>query len=126
MGRGSILVPSLLHSESFLILSKIYICWIAEYCSKADQYATPRPAGDARNGSYFMFLSRVLLGVHMQTADSRRGERDLPLRGIPEKPFSRYHSLIGSSFYYKEFVIYDGTRCYPEFLVEYKRADIDD
>ncbi|KAF0978430.1 hypothetical protein FDP41_002250 [Naegleria fowleri] len=106
--------------------------YFADYCSKSDQYCTPELSETSRDSSnpkdhlYCMFLSRVVLGrqvhhvPHGQSLGNSRRPPDIPnTNGRP------YDSVIGksnaSSNAYTEFIVYDRTQCYPEFLIKYQR-----
>src|SRR5690554_5341375 len=87
----------------------------AEDSSKADQYATPNSSN-----SFFMFLSRVTLGSPFHTQTAHKNHRRPPER---QDKNCLFDSLVGKlpSMRYREFIVYDRSQCYPEFLIEYKR-----
>jgi hypothetical protein len=97
--------------------------YFAEASSKSDQYCTPVPAHDPVNGSYFMFLSRVMIGTPYQCDGF--SERIPPLLDANKPDGGRYDSVLGRSnttaASYREFIVYDKAQCLPEFIVEYKR-----
>eukprot|EP00947_MAST-08B_sp_MAST-8B-sp1_P006326 g6326.t1 len=88
--------------------------YFAENSSKSNQYVASRP----RDDRFYMFLARVRLGTpqHVQgTCQRRRRPDERP--GTSGKKI--YDSLIGNSDH-REFIVYDRTQTYPEFLIEYK------
>ena len=93
---------------------KVFNC-SAENSPKADQYSTPNSSN-----SFFIFLSRVTLGSPFIAQSSHND-----LRRPPERKDKKclYDSLLGKmpGYRYREFVVYDKSQCYPEFLIEYKR-----
>jgi hypothetical protein len=92
--------------------------YFAECSSKSDQYCTPD-----HNGTYYMLLCRVAMGTPIVVSDARSGMRLPPLRVEAAPALGRYDSLLGRvrEVKYREFVVYDGAQCYPEFVVEYGR-----
>jgi hypothetical protein len=91
--------------------------YFAEASSKSDQYCTP--AHDPVNGSYFMFLSRVMIGTPHPCAGFTG--RIPPLLDASKPDAGRYDSVLGCAAVYREFIVYDKAQCLPEFIVEYKR-----
>lgn len=87
--------------------------YFAENASKADQYGVP--AGT----TFYLFVARVCIGAPFKTSSAQ-----LELKRPPEtRPCG---PLFDSVLYahagkHREFVVYDRTACYPEFLIEYKR-----
>ena len=88
--------------------------YFAEHCSKSDQYCTPMPPGD-RNGTFYIFLARVAMGKFYRTNSARQNERRAP---------HGYDSVLGQVDHnkYREFIVYDGWQCFPEYLIEYRRV----
>ena len=84
--------------------------YFAEQSSKSDQYCTKDAAG-----LYSLFLSRVSLGRVHHTSGPRTNERRAP---------DGADSLLGRAgpMRYREFVVYDRTQCYPEYLLLYRRV----
>lgn len=94
--------------------------YFAESPSKADQYV---PVG----GKHHMFLARVLLGsphrTSAQMVDLKRPPCVLGHTGVCEH--TRRDSVIfrpKNESKFREFVVYDPTSCYPEYLIEYERV----
>jgi hypothetical protein len=99
--------------------------YFAEDCSKSDQYCTP----DSK-GHYFLFLSRVMLGVPHNTDVAMNGIRRPPVmdnRKWTVAPGRTYDSVLADmrprdpNFRFREFIIYKGSQAYPEYLIEYTR-----
>ena len=100
--------------------------YFAEKSSKSDQYTKADHGGVHR-----MFVARVLLGAHV--LDSREQGNDLRILPYVQtvQPASRasandsqsvrYSSLLGLAGVHREFVVYDGSQAYPEYLVHYCR-----
>ncbi len=106
--------------------------YLAENSSKSDEYCVPNG-----NGSCFMFLVRAVIGtpaiVLQQMNNLRRppctqGHTELrgqfckdPRADSVLAPTSATHP--GAFLQkYREFIVYDRTQCYPEFLIEFKRV----
>ncbi len=108
--------------------------YFAENSSKSDEYITPDPQGIC-----YIFLSRVTLGnpfisTNMHKDIKRppciKGHFDTEVRGCDHE---RHDSIVGeveSPQYpnallkrYREFIVYDRSQCYPEFLVSFKRVN---
>jgi len=71
-----------------------------------------------------MFLCRVAMGQQIHYANGHASRMRRPPE-VPNGNGRAYDSVIGqsnaSSSSYREFIVYDGNQCYPEFLVKYKR-----
>jgi hypothetical protein len=88
--------------------------YFAENASKSDQYGVP-------NGkTFYLFVARVCLGAAYAT--------DSPQWGLKRPPEANAAGPLFDSVLYdcggkhREFVVYDRTACYPEFLLEYERV----
>jgi hypothetical protein len=95
--------------------------YFADMCSKSDQYCTPRRGGR----HFYLFLSRVMLGVPYGTTRPMQQTRRPPLMaGVQGRPHDSitYTPRPGSANGYREFIVYDKAQTYPEYLVEYERA----
>jgi hypothetical protein len=92
--------------------------YFADMCSKSDQYCTPRA------GRYFyLFLSRVMLGVPYGTTSAMPLTRRPPvMAGVQGRPHDSITYTPGGVNRYREFIVYDKAQTYPEYLVEYERA----
>jgi hypothetical protein len=90
--------------------------YFAEHCSKSDQYCTP----DSTN-TFFIFLARVRLGSQGKVSICQAGARRPP----PKVPGGQelHDSLLGQTApnKYREFVVYDRCKCYPEYVIQYER-----
>ena len=88
--------------------------YLAEEVSKSDQYVTPSPPNDPKNGVYNIFLVRGAMGRYQNQKTATHNARRAP---------PGYDSILGQvdKNKYREFVLYDGWLAYPEFLIEYKR-----
>eukprot|EP00759_Apiculatamorpha_spiralis_P029870 PhF_6_TR31821/c0_g1_i1/m.47017 len=95
--------------------------YFAMNSSKSDQYTTPWPESDPINGKYTLVMSRVVLGYAFPTNQGREKERRPPKIGMTEE---LYDSVIGQTdvVKYREFIVYDRTQAYPEYVVEYNRV----
>lgn len=103
-------------------------CYFAESASKSDQYVP-------NDGEYFMFLCRATLGTPFVTPRQHRNIRRPPtvdgqFDSWPPSSAARCDSVVGNIKKYdsssvldkfREFVVYDHTQCYPEYLIEYER-----
>lgn len=91
---------------------------------------------------YYVFVCRVVLGCSVRTKDGRTcldsgasvgnqlwaTDRRKQLGEIAGAAMSiPYHSLVaelgGNIVRFREFVIFNGARCYPEYLIAYSRGD---
>jgi hypothetical protein len=103
----------------------LYGCGIyfAENSSKSDQYSLPMiDSGQHQETRFQMILVRVCLGTTMQVLSQ------LDLRRPPERPNTNglcYDSLSGQldPTKYIERVVFDGSQCYPEYVIEYVRTN---
>ena len=89
--------------------------YFADQPSKSDQYSVPRA-----DGLFPLFLARVCLGTPEYTTDKdKRSAREHSQR----RDGKLYDSLIGQTGpnKYREFVLYHGDQCYPEYLIWYRR-----
>jgi hypothetical protein len=89
--------------------------YFAENASKSDQYVRP-----TATKTFYIFVARVLLGAAYTTDSSKRSFKRPP-EAFPGG------GLFDSVLYmprgrHREFVVYDRTACYPEFLIEYERV----
>ena len=88
--------------------------YFAENASKSDQYGVPH------GQTFYLFVARVCLGAAYGT--------DSPQHGIKRPPEASAGGPLFDSVLYdragkhREFVVYDRTACYPEFLLEYERV----
>jgi serine/threonine protein kinase len=91
--------------------------YFADMCSKSDQYCTPN-----RHQSFFLFLSRAMFGaVHNTQVPMQQTRRPPIMPSIPGRPHDSIVYVPGRP-HYSEYIVYDKTQAYPEFLVEYKRV----
>lgn len=92
--------------------------YLAESCTKADEYARDEEMGGYYNGVYALVLCRVCMGKMYYT-----NKRD-PEAGDHTKD-GTHDSTCGdraaSADTFREFVVYDSDQVYPEFLVFYAR-----
>lgn len=92
-------------------------CYLAENCTKADEYARDEPHG-YYEGVFALLLCRVVLGKYYYT--TKRDERagDSVARG-------KFDSTLGDRLKavdtFREFVVYNADQVYPEFIVLYSR-----
>jgi len=104
-------------------------CYFAENSSKSDEYVPP-------GAKQYMFLCRVVVGSPFVTPRSHNNLRRPPsvtghFDGTwPPSDDDRFDSLLATtkatdprSFLekFREFVVYDHSQCYPEYLIEYER-----
>ena len=90
----------------------------AESASKSDQYAPPATSTDKPQ---WMFIARAVLGAHHLTKVGLRGivrPPDLPGTRRPADSVV-YDNLAGGKF--REFIVYENSLAYPEYLVRYER-----
>ncbi|CAL1535020.1 unnamed protein product [Lymnaea stagnalis] len=86
--------------------------YLAEKTNKADQYADQRDARSPHGHRLKLILCRTLLG-------------NVCAREAPERlmaPPGNFDSVIvDGRFMYREFVVYDDSRLYPEYVITYSR-----
>uniref|UniRef100_A0A0B7BGU3 Poly [ADP-ribose] polymerase n=2 Tax=Arion vulgaris TaxID=1028688 RepID=A0A0B7BGU3_9EUPU len=94
--------------------------YFAERFTKADQYADNKNDRDKRGTELTVLLCKVLLGDFLKCPkrDAQKW-KELPYNGR-----YRYDSVLGSGpgMRFREFVVYDGAQCYPEYIIKYKRV----
>eukprot|EP00928_Gymnodinium_smaydae_P092797 TRINITY_DN7672_c0_g1_i3.p1 TRINITY_DN7672_c0_g1~~TRINITY_DN7672_c0_g1_i3.p1 ORF type:complete len:607 (+),score=52.20 TRINITY_DN7672_c0_g1_i3:74-1894(+) len=92
--------------------------YMAESCTKADEYATDEPGG-YYEGVYAMLLCRVCLGKFYYT-EHRNEEAGSKVKS------GEYDSTLGdrakSVGTFREFVVYDADAVYPEYVIIYSRV----
>ncbi|XP_062501197.1 uncharacterized protein LOC134178348 isoform X2 [Corticium candelabrum] len=100
--------------------------YFAEKSSKSDEYTDFR--NKRKEGKKYMFLARVMLGSHYLAAKTASDMRRPPcLVSSCSDQFcshQRHDSVIGDMpgrLKAREFIVYDHTLCYPEYLVTYVR-----
>lgn len=102
---------SLAHGCSHLLgYSGVYF---ADQSTKSDQYS-----GVNHAGLFSMFVCRVALGKHVLRRSVSSGTRILP--EVPGLDGVRYASAIAGKAH-TEYIVYDGSGTYPEYLLEYQR-----
>jgi hypothetical protein len=88
--------------------------YFAESSSKADMYER------ASGGEHLMILARVVQGLAFRT-QKEFGEKVLPFVDSSTKQ-RRYDSLLAEPpDAFREVVVYDATKAYPQFLIIYQR-----
>ncbi len=88
--------------------------YFAENASKSDQYGVPN------SKTFYMFVARVCLGAAYMTSSPQQGLKRPPESSAAGPIFDSV--LYDCSGKHREFVVYDRTACYPEFLIEYERV----
>jgi len=106
--------------------------YFAENSSKSDEYITPDS-----NGFCKLFLCRVCLGIPFVATQSLISIRRPPCRNGDIGPcvHDRADSVLAECKRtgnqnatlerYREFIVYDRSQCYPEFLITFKRVFIE-
>jgi len=90
--------------------------YLAENCSKADEYSQP----DAK-GNFTMLLCRVTLGKMMYSAEVRPDPRaceDVCMKGDCHSVLGDRKACRGT---FREFIVFDEDQVYPSFVVNYRR-----
>ncbi|CAE7286660.1 Tnks, partial [Symbiodinium pilosum] len=92
-------------------------CYLAENCTKADEYARDEPHG-YYEGVYALLLCRVCMGKFLYTTERYEGAGDRVKSG-------EFDSTIGDrtkkANTFREFVVYNADQVYPEYVVLYSR-----
>jgi hypothetical protein len=126
-------------------------CYFAESSTKADQYADPKDARVGLHKPLYMFIFRVLLGSAHVCQKPRQFKRPpctdnaccsdtcsqhtlydsvIGTHNYQDGNVLRHHMMVGKisqtmatrRLLFREFVIYEQPKCYPEFLIEYERC----
>ena len=91
--------------------------YLAESCSKSDEYCTP----DEKDRRYIL-VCRASLGRLLYNDESRPNVDRLVRSCVG----GGFHALLGDrekcSGTFKEIIVYDDNRVYPEYIVLYKRG----
>jgi len=93
--------------------SGIYFSQSSSYCTSFQLSSLSTPDHDKL---YPLFVSRVLIGRHKRIFHSDRNSKELP-------SVSPNHSVIGGSSSI-EYIVYDESQTYPEYLIWYKIRDL--
>jgi hypothetical protein len=88
--------------------------YFAENASKSDQYGVPT------GQTFYLFVARVCLGAAYMTVSPQSDLKRPPETSAGGRLFDSL--LYDSGNKHREFVVYDRTACYPEFLIEYERV----
>ncbi|XP_059159019.1 uncharacterized protein LOC131943027 [Physella acuta] len=110
--------------------------YAAEKVTKSDQYTDPRSQRVQNGTPLKLFLTRMLLGNvflcdsnHKSVAskDSKKLSRPPCTHCFQDvckcKPQVLFDSVMGDGKWnFREFVVYDASECYPEYVITYKRV----
>ncbi|CAE7556957.1 Tiparp, partial [Symbiodinium necroappetens] len=92
-------------------------CYLAENCTKADEYARDEPHG-YYEGVFALLLCRVCMGKFLYTTDRYEAAGDKVKSG-------EFDSTVGDrtkkANTFREFVVYNADQVYPEYVVLYSR-----
>jgi len=92
-------------------------CYLAENCTKADEYAKDEPHG-YYEGVFALLLCRVSMGKYFYTTERNDQAGDKVKSG-------EFDSTVGDrtkkANTFREFVVYDTEQVYPEYVVLYSR-----
>lgn len=92
--------------------------YLAEHCTKADEYAVDEPGG-YYEGVYALLLCRVCLGkfYYTKVREPEAGDK------IKSGEFdSTVGDRLAAADTFREFVVYDADQIYPEYVVLYSRV----
>jgi hypothetical protein len=98
--------------------------YFAEASSKSDQYCTTEDSsGNESSYRFYMFLSRVCLGYpHKTTVPMHQIRRPPTMDGVLD---GRAHDSVvyepTTGHNYNEYIVYDRSATYPEYLIEFNR-----
>lgn len=96
--------------------------YLAEHCTKADEYAVDEPGG-YYEGVYALLLCRVCLGkfYYTKVRDQEAGAK------VKSGEFdSTVGDRLAAADTFREFVVYDADQIYPEYVVLYSRVHAKD
>ncbi|CAE6968044.1 Parp12 [Symbiodinium natans] len=92
-------------------------CYLAENCTKADEYARDEPHG-YYEGVFALLLCRVCMGKFLYTTDRYEAAGDKVRSG-------EFDSTVGDrtkkANTFREFVVYHADQVYPEYVILYSR-----
>ncbi|XP_052101344.1 protein mono-ADP-ribosyltransferase PARP14-like isoform X1 [Mytilus californianus] len=104
--------------------------YAAESSTKSDQYADPRDQRDKRSPKK-MILTRMLLGEIYVTDQPKSFQRPPCKTCKKDKCCDSSHNPRGQGFFdsvvvdgqwnFREFIVYNSSQCYPEYIITYKR-----
>eukprot|EP00928_Gymnodinium_smaydae_P033462 TRINITY_DN23969_c0_g2_i1.p1 TRINITY_DN23969_c0_g2~~TRINITY_DN23969_c0_g2_i1.p1 ORF type:complete len:570 (-),score=73.74 TRINITY_DN23969_c0_g2_i1:196-1788(-) len=93
--------------------------YLAESCTKADEYAVDEADG-CYEGVFAFLLCRVCMGKFYYTTEREESAGDRVASG-------EFDSVVGDRakavHTFREFVVYDNDQLYPEYVVLYSRVD---
>ncbi|XP_071168768.1 protein mono-ADP-ribosyltransferase PARP15-like [Mytilus edulis] len=103
--------------------------YAAESSTKSDQYADPKDHRDKKPKK--MILTRMLLGEIYVTDQPQSFQRPPCKTCKKDKCCDSSHNARGQGFFdsvvvdgqwnFREFIVYNSSQCYPEYIVTYKR-----
>ncbi|CAG5131329.1 unnamed protein product [Candidula unifasciata] len=103
--------------------------YFAEEFTKADQYTDDRDDRDPHGTELTLLLCKVLMGNAFMCGkyDAEKWKQPPCMKCGRSKCRHgwqhRYDSVLGSGhgMLFREFVVYDGRQCFPEFIIKYER-----
>lgn len=93
-------------------------CYLGENCTKADEYASDEPGG-YYNGVYAMVLCRTLMGKFFYTESRDENAGDHVSAGSFDSTCGDRTKSVDT---FREFVVYDNSQVYPEYVIMYNKV----
>ncbi|KAK6976308.1 poly [ADP-ribose] polymerase [Biomphalaria glabrata] len=109
--------------------------YAAERFTKADQYSDDKTSRKPNGSELTLILARMLLGNVFVCDENHKWLEKKVGRKFKKPPCmhcledlcicfqnEHYDSVMGDGkWLFREFVVYDGSQCYPEYVIKYKR-----
>ncbi|CAK0819450.1 unnamed protein product, partial [Prorocentrum cordatum] len=92
--------------------------YLAESCTKADEYARDEPGG-YYEGVFAMLLCRVCMGKFNYTLERDETAGEKCLTGEYDSTLGDRLKSVGT---FREFVVYNSDQLYPEYIIMYERV----
>lgn len=93
-------------------------CYLAESCTKADEYAQDETGGYYEN-IFALLIIRACMGKVYYTTDRNEKAGEKVKAGTYDGTLGDRLKIAGT---FREFVVYDADQVYPEYIVIYKRV----
>lgn len=93
-------------------------CYLGENCTKADEYASDDPGG-YYDGMYAMVVCRTMMGNYFYTERRDENAGDHIAAGTFDSTCGDRTKRVDT---FREFVVYDNSQVYPEYVIMYNKV----